>query len=272
MISAKVIADSLNIHNKVRLVTVVAEYPRYIHSEVMTHRVFSRNASSSRAEPVAKLIDRVENNPVFPLEWGSNKPGMQAGSEIEGHHQAQAKDAWGLALLNAVKSARQLKDLGVHKQITNRLLEPFATIKVIITSTEWDNFFNLRISNLAQPEIKSLAMKIAAAMDTSEPVLMGIGGENLLYTHIPYIQEEERKVLNEETCMMISAARCARVSYFNHDGAVPDVAKDMVLANKLFLDKHASCFEHQASAVNVQDHQFSGNLRGWFQFRKMKGL
>lgn len=267
MIYAKVLADSINLDNYVRLVTLEINQPRYIHAEFMTHRVFSRNASSSRAIPIARQIDMVERFPVMPVEWGQNKPGMQAGEPISRAAQTEAENEWILALNDSVRHARKLKELGVHKQIVNRLLEPFAYIRVIVTATEWDNFFDLRISDLAQPEIRTVAEKIKEAMDASTPEARGFGFNDM---HAPYLTPEERKTLSQEKAMMVSAARCARVSYLNHDGMEPDIEKDLALAKRLHDDKHASVFEHQALAASSGD--FVRNLRGWTPHRHLLKL
>lgn len=265
MMRAKVLEASINRYTGSTLWSLELKYPRYIHAEFMTHRVFSRNASSSRAIPIAKQIQAVEQHPVFPSEWGSNKPGMQAGENISRMAQTEAEGVWNLALMDAVKHANRLKDLGVHKQIVNRILEPFAYISVIVTATEWDNFFELRISELAQPEIRLLAEKIKAAMDAFEPVEADLG-----YVHAPYVTQDERGSLEAETLMALSSARCARVSYLNHDGMDPDFDKDMNLANRLLRDKHASVFEHQAFPTD--SHQWVRNFRDWFQHRAILGL
>lgn len=270
MITAKVIADSINKANGVRLVTLELEYPRYIHAEFMTHRVFSRNASSSRAIPVATMIDRVEQYPVFPSEWGTNKPGMQAGDPIGRMAQTEAENVWTLACRNAVNAARQLKDLGVHKQITNRILEPFSTIKVIVTATEWENFFDLRISLLAQPEIRALAIRMKAAMDASQPVVRSGDGE--AGAHLPYVTDEERSTLSIGHLCRISTARCARVSYMNHDKSMPVIGKDIKFAGDLQADRHASPFEHPAFARADMHNEWSRNFLGWFQYREYVGL
>lgn len=121
MIQAKVIADSINDNN--RLTTVQLTYPRFIHSEVMTHRVFSRNAASSRAIPVEKMIAQVRDNPAMPIYWGLNKPGMQAGAEIV--DVERAKLVWIAAANDAANRANQMMVLGLHKQVANRTLEPY---------------------------------------------------------------------------------------------------------------------------------------------------
>lgn len=263
-ITAKVLADSVNAATGARITTLELRYPRYIHAEFMTHRVFSRNASSSRAIPISKQIDAIELQPVMPLEWGSNKPGMQAGEAIGRIAQTEAEGIWVQALNDAVKAARKLKDLGVHKQIVNRLLEPFAHITVIVTATEWNNFFDLRISPLAQPEIQDLAQKIKLAMDQSTPVKAYEG-----FLHVPYVKPEEHEQFTAKDLMMLSAARCARVSYLTHDGLEPDPRKDFELAERLLNDRHASVFEHQATPSNGE---WSNNFRHWRQHRATLGL
>lgn len=264
-ISAKVIEDSVNKYTEMRLVTLVIECHRYIWAEFMTHRVFSRNASSSRAIPIATQIDRVERRPMFPVEWGQNKPGMQAGEPLTRADQTLAEDVWGLALQDAVKHARRLKEIGVHKQIVNRLLEPFSSITAVVTATDWDNFFELRISPLAQPEIRMLAEKIKSAMDQSTP--KRISATDM---HLPFVTAKDRDTLNLSDLSMVSAARCARVSYLNHDGLEPDVQKDLNLAARLHADRHASVFEHQA--VPVQQPGRYRNFQDWYPHRAMLGL
>lgn len=264
-IQAKVIADSINAQLGTRITTMSLVYHRYIHSEFMTHRVFSRNASSSRAVPIAKQIDLVEQNPMFPVEWGQNKPGMQAGEPLSRADQTLAEGVWAKALQDAVARARELKDLGVHKQIVNRILEPFSSISVIVTATEWNNFFDLRISPLAQPEIRVLAEKMREAMNKSNPLIL-LPHE----MHLPFITDEERCRHPAFELAKISAARCARVSYLNHDGLPPDVNKDMALAERLAADRHASVFEHQA--LPMQAPSMCRNLRDWYQFRAVLGL
>lgn len=261
--TAKVIADSINSLNEVRLITMELCYPRCIHAEFMTHRVFSRNASSSRAVPITKMIEEVEKNYFRPIEWGQNKPGMQAGEEMDTTTRVAAEDEWALAVMDAVKHAKRLKDLGLHKQHVNRILEPFAFIRVIVTATEWDNFFSLRISSLAQPEIRDLAEKMRWAQAMSVPKTVDPWDY-----HAPYLTDEEQWTMNKDTAMMVSAARCARVSYLNHDGMAPNISKDLMLASRLMLDRHASVFEHQATPVISSGFGAdTRNFRGWRQHR-----
>ena len=256
MIEAKVVEDTISATGR-RLTTLQLKYPRFIHSEFMTHRVFSRNASSSRAIPIAKMIEQVRNDPAMPIEWGTNKPGMQAGDPVDNPERAVL--SWRMAALEAAYRAEKMAELGLHKQLVNRVLEPFQWMHTIVTATDWDNFFTLRDHPAAQPEIAALARSMRTAMQLSKP--------DTQFWHIPYVGIEEAPIHNRNDVLMVSAARCARVSYLNHDGTNPDWERDLALAEKLLEAKHMSPFEHQAFALD-DPYERSGNFRGWCQFRK----
>ena len=273
--TAKVIADSICESNEIRIVTLELSYHRFIHSEFMTHRVFSRNAASSRAIPVSTQLEQVVRDPAMPVYWGINKPGMQADKEADKIGRAAAESIWRTAAADAMQHALQLSKLGFHKQIVNRLLEPWRIMKVIVTATEWDNFFELRISKFAQPEIKVLAVAIFEAMDNST-------SQELDDTkwHLPYVTEEEISEFNTKDLRDISAGRCARVSYLNHDKTQPDPKKDIDLASKLASAKHMSPFEHIAKPISgdpcpgithydMNARPWSGNFREWIQYRQL---
>jgi thymidylate synthase ThyX len=263
MISAKVIADSIS-RNGNRITTFVLRYPRFIHSQMMTHRVFSRNTSSSRAIPVKKMIQEILDDPVFPVEWGKNKKGMQAEGVLDEADQKIAERWWREAQSNALGVAEILDHMGVHKQIVNRVLEPYMHVNVILTGTEFDNFFDLRVNHAAQPEIQKLAMDMEYAMFQSQPMLLQAGN-----WHIPFIDREERIVYNYELeeFLHISAARCARVSYTAPDATERNIEKDIELSQRLLREKHMSPFEHQAMCAG--SNVSSGNFNGWIQFRKV---
>src|SRR5690606_34088242 len=181
-ISAKIILDSINPWNGIRLITSELTYPRIIHAEFMTHRMFSRNAASSRAIPISKMMKMVQDNPAMPVYWGKNMKGMSSDSLVSDVESAKA--CWIAASKSAIESAVQLTKHDLHKQITNRVLEPFQYITVICTATEYSNFFKLRDHKDAQPEIAELAKIWRAAQDSSEP-------QERIW-HIPYIQEDEK--------------------------------------------------------------------------------
>jgi thymidylate synthase ThyX len=296
-IKAKVVTDSVSTDN-IRLTTMELTYPRFIHAEFMTHRMFSRNASSSRAIPTSTMIDNIEKEGAEPIHWGKNQPGMQANAELEWDALVQTRTAWIAARDAAVKHARRMNDLGAHKQIVNRILEPFAHITVVVTATEYNNFFHLRCHKDAQPEIKELAEKMEEAMDSSEPFLRQHGEWHLPYTDDDDVEAAIKKAIADSdqigaaslefidqrsTTLMcaISAARCARVSYLTHDKRRPSVDEDMKLYDRLMRSSpmHASPTEHQATpdrmvyygSVSVkgwENPHFHGNFVGWQQFRK----
>lgn len=266
MINVKVVADSIS-GAGARITTLQLEYPRFIHSEFMTHRVFSRNASSSRAEPVAKRIEKIKHNPAKPVEWGLNKPGMQATEILSKEDGYLAEVYWLEARDQAVKYAEKLLKLNVHKQVVNRILEPFTHISVVCTATNWDNFFHLRLDANAQPEMRALAMDMLKALNESTPIEIDLGD-----WHLPYVRLEEFiKYYNQPDILLkMSTARCARVSYLTHDGDNPSVKADTKLYDRLIGDRpmHASPCEHQATPLKNAD-EYSRNFKGWLQHREI---
>lgn len=240
---------------------MLLKYPRMIHAELMTHRVFSRNASSSRAIPVKKMIDAVRKDIAHPSEWGKNQPGMQAREVLEEDKADASRHVWQLAAYSALSCAETLADLGAHKQIVNRILEPFSHISVVVTATDWQNFFDLRCHKDADPTIRELAENMRKEYEQSDPV------ETMF--HVPLVPEFNKdKPLRPY--MMMSAARAARVSYLNHDKTQPDKERDLELATRLRDGRHMSPFEHQAIAVRTTDRRLTRNFsRGWVQHRAM---
>lgn len=280
-IEVKIIADSIS-EAGVRLTTFQLRYQRFFHSEFLTHRMLSRNASSSRAIPVAKMLSQVWNDPAMPVYWGMNKAGMQATTEISPFKQKVAEFAWKTSGKLACVAAWSMMKLGMHKQITNRILEPWQYIHVVVTATDWDNFFMLRNHKDAQPEFRELAAMMQDAMSKSTPYLIKKGE-----WHLPYVYPAEKEFRENNfsgyLLPIISAARCARVSYMKHDGKMPSIDDDLELYNQLitrpFTDKrgntygnddpiHASPVEHQATPLD-DANLYSGNFRGWEQNRKI---
>ncbi len=279
--SAKVIADSISTSG-VRITTMELCYQRFIHSEFMTHRMFSRNASSSRAIPIHKMIDQVRDNPAMPIHWGKNQAGMQAREELPEIEIDVVKSDWNYASKRMTEIATLMSEMDLHKQIVNRILEPFQWIKVIVTATEWDNFFKLRLHKDAQPEMMVLAEHMKKAMDESIPVELQPGEWHLPYVDLGDFDDSGDPISEAIKC---SIARCARVSYLNHDNSAPDIAKDIALADMLLAAGHMSPLEHQGTPMrqdsfNVHaeegithidryDNLWSGNFRSWVMYRKL---
>lgn len=268
MIEAKIIKDSMSPAG-VRLTTFVLTYPRFIHAEFMTHRVFSRNASSSRAIPVKKQIQMVIDNPAIPLAFTKNQKGMQGGEALDGKAHELAVKSWLHARDNAVMWANTLADLEVHKQYANRILEPFAHITVVCTGTDFANFFALRVHPAAQPEIHELAKQMYELYSSTEPQSLADGEWHLPFIDLKDPKDTEDDTLRFETLIKRSVARCARVSYLNHDGTNTTSQQDMDLYQRLLgqIPIHASPAEHQAMATSDKNVR-SGNFRGWIQYRQ----
>lgn len=306
MIKATVIADSVHADTGTRITTFELVYPRFIHSEFMTHRIFNRNASSSRAIPTDRFIEQVRNNPVFPIHWGKNQKGMQAAEELGEDARGDAIFIWQQAASSAATYAEMMRRGQVHKQIVNRILEPFTHIRVVVTSTSWVNFYGLRDHKDAQPEIRELAQAMKKAHEESKPTKLQWGE-----WHLPYITPAD-SVVAYDTCkyqrvtrdepnseeiygllLKVSAARCARASYNNFEGKPSTLEEDLALFSKLVEDQpiHASPTEHQATpmrkvypyvnnmnpatweqGVTSMDREgklYSGNLLDFIQFRKL---
>jgi hypothetical protein len=259
-------------------------FPRIILAEVNTHRVFSRCSASSRAIPIEKRIAEVMSDPYIPKKWLANQRGMQGGEELSLSAQAAARTQWLIARDRAVEQATVLKDLGVHKQWSNRLLEPFLWHTAIISSTEWSNFFNQRIHPKAQPDMFDTALAMGVAMRDSRPKKLLSEHE----WHLPFIDKDDFDSHPEFNrgyeWKKVSVGRCARISYMNHNG-VRDVADDIKLHDSMIQDGHMSPFEHVARPMTEKELQFgtlcwtlekgnhieapfNGNFRGWVQFRK----
>lgn len=264
----KIIEDSIS-PDGIRLTTMHLRYWRAIHAELMTHRVFSRNARSSRAVPSRILLTEEIFIPVF----GMNQPGMQ--SEIVASEELQMKWRREWQDLAAVcrDYVERWSEEGMHKQHANRPLEWFGWIDVLVTSTDWNNFWNLRISKFAQPEFDELAQAMKEAMDQSTPKPLQPGE-----WHLPYVTEKERDGRwGIEPLLKLSTARCARLSYEPFEEGKFDLNKEMERHDKLVVSQpvHASPAEHQATPDDVipgltlwRNRDLHGNFRGWVQYRK----
>lgn len=306
-IKAEIIADSIN-PKGCRLTTFLLEFPRFVLAELATHRMFSKNAASSRAIPIEKMIQQVIDNPAMPVWWGKSQSGMQAKEELNDSiktfydpylndgiamtEKELAKRLWLRARDEAINRVTELNKLGLHKQIANRILEPWFNIRIILSGTEFENFFALRAHPDAQPEIQALAYKMLEEYNKSAPKKLEAGewhipfGDKIDYTRLAVLgitqtpdydekydmseNEGQQAWLDEwidEAKRKIAIARCARISYLNYEGN-DDYTADIKLCDRLFgnIPRHLSPAEHVAQAVN--DDIFIGNFRGWRQYRK----
>jgi thymidylate synthase ThyX len=278
MITAKIIKDSISPVGK-RITTFELEYPRFVHAELLTHRGFSRNAASSRAIPIETMIKQVMDDPAIPVWWGKNQAGMQAKEELSLVDLDSSKLIWLTARNNAVEYARQLSEMGLHKQIANRFLEPWSHIKVVVTSTEWDNWYNLRNHPDAQPEIHKLAEIMLAEHNKSVPVTLNYGDWHLPYTtryatlpkgeimyHSGKNEDGSLGLFDLDTAKKVSVSMCAQVSYRKSDDSTEKAIKiyDRLIESK---PSHSSPTEHQATPLEDKEKS-SGNFKGWLQYRQ----
>lgn len=294
-IKAEIVADSVNRFGD-RITSFLLTYPRMIHSEVMTHRIFSRNSASSRAIPFNKMITAITNNPFVPIKWMKEHSGMQGTeyfteSDLNFPH---LPSRWLNARDNAIQSAKALSSDGVTKQMCNRLVEPFAYHKVLVTATDFENFFSLRAENQAEIHIQDIAYKMLEVYNKSIPKLLKKGS-----WHIPYgdeIDEEKLKSIHsvfhteEELNLFrvkIAVARCARTSYTTLDTEFKhDYEADIKLCDRLMNNGHMSPAEHVAKTMSdyeyenytitylneddekVTEYGWCGNFKGFIQYRK----
>lgn len=283
-ISSKIIKHSICASTGKEIVTFEVTYPRIILPEVLTHRVFSRNTSSSRAVPSKKMSYRSENI-FYPSHWGKNKPGMSASEELSGYKLFLGKSLWRASAASAFCVHWLLSKLGGHKQWVNRIIEPYLYIKQIITTTELENFFALRIHKDAQPEIQILAETMFMAYNA--PHDFHILDEN--DWHLPYVNiegdsyyaEGESTPLTIQEAILTSVSACAQVSYRATDFSLEKSKKIFKMLNVFDKENpvHASPLEHQAKLLTKEEWPigvthidrdgdlWSGNLRGFAQLR-----
>lgn len=302
-ITAEIIADSIS-PSGVRITTFELDYPRIVHSELMTHREFSRNAASSRAIPTKDILARVVADPAMPVHFGKNQSGMQdAGEHFELINGYTPQEWWRLMATSAAKFSQGFADAGYHKQVANRGTEFAQNIKVVVTATSYDNWFHLRYDEMADPTINVLAMVMWSAYEASKPHQL-LPGE----WHVPYYFDGFWSCVDDETgldahghtldeALKISSSCSAQVSYRKSDDSLE---KACALYERLVgaVKVHASPFEHQATPITQPtwtielfnqssnaDGSFaweegvthmnrygefcSGNFKGWRQHRQL---
>lgn len=286
--SAKVLKYSIS-PDGIPLVTLELEYPRFILAELNTHCMLSKNTASSRAITIEAMIKLVEGSPIIPLYWGKKNKGMTALEEIGSKEKEEALALWLSLRDEAIKTAKRFDQLELHKQIANRILEPWVPAKTVISGTEWANFFWLRYHKDAQPEFKFLASEIYTAIKEMSPTLLRYDEWHLPYVEsvrnefgdLIYLNEEGSEIPLEEA-RMLSASCCAQVSYRKLDKSGE---KSESIFNRLITTHpvHASPVCHQATPINLgcikseegithmdkDSMLWSANFRGWIQFRKL---
>lgn len=280
-VSAKVVADSK--YRDTRLITLEIELHRFILPEANTHKALSRNYQSSRAIPILRQLEQIANDPAMPVYYGKDQAGMIAGEELEGRDLELAKMIiLGMrdACLNGVK---QLHKLGLHKQVSNRYVEPWMWTKGVITASyeHFEAMFKLRRHFAAQPEIKALFDVIYEAIFNSIPVALKAGEWHLPYVEASACQDMDCVELSLENKIKVSASCVAQVSYRKLDDSLEKAKKVYDMLNLpvegVYPDDppHFSPTEHIAKAGDCEI-EMSGNFHStdFIQYRKVleKGL
>jgi hypothetical protein len=296
-ISCTVIADSVTAGS--RMVTLELEYPRFIHSELMTHRMLSKNAASSRAIPIKKMHETITDKTATPVHWGKNQPGMSAKEEVDDLVKQGSIELWNSARDSMLHHSKVMSDTGLHKQIANRITEPFQMMKTVISGTEWANLIWLRHHADAQPEFFELTDCIVKALDKSQSILLTAGEWHVPYVTVKrddfgilrYLDSNEQE-MSKEDAIKVSSSCCAQVSYRRNDDSL-EKARD-IFARLIDSEPiHASPIEHQATPMKFKNakqyltdmnpnlweegithmdrdkNYWSGNLRGFIQHRKL---
>ena len=210
---------------------------------------------------VPKMNKWIEDNPATPLFWGAQKKGMQPVEECKNQipistklfkeYNIDREELWEMAQENACLTAKKYWDAGYHQQIPNRLTHAFQMAEYIVTATDWDNFFALRLhDDAAQSEIKELARCMKEALETAVMCAPRSGW------HLPYVSNEDLEMHGLRKCKILSAARCCVISYNNHETDQPmSLEKAEKLFNHLVTDTnpHYTPLEHQARVLTVTE-------------------
>lgn len=290
-ITAKVIRHSVAARMGIEIATLHVRLPRFILAQLNTHGAIAKNTGSTRARPHSWVRNQVRTDPARPIRWGANQPGMHAGAEIVGEDRAILEALWDEARWNALRLHEAMLNAPTvpHKEIAGRIIEPFMMVDTLLTATDWINFLALRMHDDAQPEIQELAMAIFDALESSLPRVLEAGE-----WHLPYVEDDEIAEINRigkeffadkkvdlkfdvplPLCM-VSAARCARISYAPFDGN-SSLEREFERAWSLVGKQpiHASPAEHQATpeykylgSDNFVYSEYHGRFNGWIQFRK----
>lgn len=295
--SAIILKDSINKQGD-RLTTFRLTYPRIILAELNTHRVYSKNTSSSRAIPVKDNIERIRNDPFIPDQWVKNARGMFSLDYIDNNLE-EIMRLWLEANYIMGDIGKNLAEYELHKQYANRLLEPFMYVDTILTGTDFNNFFYLRTAEDAQPEIQELANCMYEVYSESTPDLLYYGE-----WHVPYIdtiRENDSltysindQIIDIDTAIKIAISCCGQVSYRKLNTTIE---KALEIYAKFMNNSrlHASPLEHVAtpfsdleyesrikvrdllqvelgdniSSFDLEKILYKRNFKGWTQYRTL---
>lgn len=304
---AEVIQHSVSPEGK-EIITFSVKYGLIVHSEWIRHRLLSNSVKSNRAVSMKQIRKEVIEDPYVPIKFGGQQAGMVAIDEDQFGYAKVCRWLWKNSRWGAVGVHWLFEKLKLHKEITNRILNPWQWVRSTTTATDYDNFYKLRLHKDAQKDINVIAKAMHEALQLSEPMLINAGEY-----HVPYVSrrrtgngeleyyDSDGTQLNTQQAIEASCARCARSSYDNHDGTKAsyfnratakgrsdqEIYQDLINSDPV----HGSCGEHQATPlvvayknkkpiypagmthVSVEDgilttKYWSGNLLGFIQHRQ----
>lgn len=254
-ISAKVILDALP-KKGARLTTIEVVMPKFLIAQLNTHRALVKNSASSRAMPVTFVITSIVENYVTPMDFGmpANSRGMVAKSSLTGWRKHASRLLWNTGMYVNIAIAYLQSKVGLHKAWANRPLEAYMYTKVLITATDWENFFKLRVHKDAQDAMEITALAIKTALHNHIPTIVEDNQYYLPYVGILYNPTPEE--------INLSVSCCAQITYNRELDTSPDKAASVV-AKLLGDTPHWSPFEHLA----VLNHNPKGSYRSWQSYR-----
>ena len=282
---AEIIQYSKNEEGK-EIITYSLKYGLIVHAEMLRHRLLTNNVKSNRAVSMKQIRNEVLKDPYVPVKFGKQQKGMVASSEADFKNAGVCRWLWKSARYPAVFIHWTLEKLGLHKEITNRVLNPWQWVRETLTATEFDNFYHLRLHKDAQTDIQVIAKAMLEAKNEypeSDIVILKEGEY-----HVPYVKrsrntpdgklvylDNDMSILTPQEAIEASCARCARSSYDNHDGTKAlyhkthngkgrsdkEIYQDLVNSNPV----HGSCAEHQATPMKIpyNEHWFTDGSIGW---------
>lgn len=298
-IKAEIVAHSRNIETGDELITYRLTYPRMLLAQVNTYKQITKITSSSRAQPFNKVVEVIENDPFIPLAYQRAHKGMQGTEYFTDEEEIRQRDLeWLTARDKAVEQAKKLNDLGVTKQVTNRILEAYMWVTQLVTGTReaYEHLFNQRCPEYevggvkgrskkemgldlsdeewltcnkghAEIHFMDLAEKMYDALRDSEPKELKPGELHIPYLDTPLMTPD----LSPEDVIKYSCGLTAHTSYTTiGDGTKMTIEKARGLFDHCLENGHYSVFEMIGKAMS-KDELDDPRRRGFRGFIQLRG-
>ncbi len=223
------------------VITISAEYPSFIHPQVLMYRQLTRSIASSRAYTAKRYREELVYAEGVHPHFTSSGRGMLGGEMLTDEQRAEAGAAWDAARRAALEHAARLEALNVHQEVVNRILAPFARVRSVMTGyvTAFDAISTERTTaGGAQAETVRLAERIRYAVDALEespPDFDDLGQA----WHIPAPLRPRGATFEDLYVLSVSAG--ARASYGRTPG---DLETERAFVRRLYRDRHLNPFEH----------------------------